>query len=91
MARASEPHPGLRRAVRHREEPRQQTDVMAVHLVCDLRVGADDHQAESRLVLAQRRLDLAHAQRGVAARHARDRPSQARALDGRESAGRSSG
>ena len=57
-------------------------DVMPVHLVGHLGIGADDHEAESRFVLAQRRFHLTGAQRRVAARHARHGAAQPGPLDG---------
>src|SRR5262245_41742745 len=67
LGECEQPDARLWRSVGDGEQSRQQADVVAVHLVRHLGIGANDHEAESRLVLPERSLDLTAAQRRVAA------------------------
>src|SRR5439155_25135815 len=77
-------HALRREVVGDREQAREESGVVARDLIGQAWIGADDHQAERRLELAQRGLDLTLLEMRVAARGAREAALEARALEGRE-------
>src|SRR5438046_696130 len=68
LGEREQPHALLRQVIGDREQAREQPGVMASDLLGQARVDAHDEQAEGRLELAQRRLDLPLVEMRVAAR-----------------------